>query len=99
MSQPIWIANRPITREDVPLSWIAATRETRADGKVLVTRTDGFYYEIHGSGDVGFQNGDPNSAMAGASKGPYDLLVYPGYSDRQDGLAHATFLVAWRERE
>jgi len=96
MSQPVSIANRPITFDDIPLHWIDADLEPLGGGFFAFKTAQG-YYEVHGDGSVGFA-ADSTGTMSHARKDELNTMVFPAFSDRQDGLAHPTFKVAYRER-
>jgi hypothetical protein len=103
MNWPIWIANRSLTREDIPLQKIAGMMGPRADGKLVVTVDNQGVYEMHSDGTPGF-SADMNSVLAGMtlleSKGRYGLLECPCDQLRvqAEGGVGVTQLVAWWNR-
>ena len=93
MSQAVKYSSHPITLEMPPPQFLDGTLNKRADGKYTITTAQGVL-EVHGDGTYGYAQGGENNAAAGATYVGWNLLEYPGESDRQDGLLHATFLVA-----
>jgi len=93
MTQPVKYAAHPVTLESggAP-ELLDGTLSQRSDGKYTIHTPAGFL-EVHGDGSYGYGS-DENSFMAGAKYLGWNLLEYPCESDRDDGLLHATFLVA-----
>ena len=93
MSQQITFSDRPVGLElSVSPNMKPGTLNKRADGKYTITTAQGAL-EVHGDGSYGYAKDGENNAAAGAKYVGWNLLEYPGESDRQDGLLHATFLV------
>lgn len=95
MSQSIKYAARPVTLEStLSAPALDGVLVKRADGKYTI-RDDahGGYLEVHGDGSYGYAPDGADHFQAGATYVGWNLLEFPGESDRQDGLLHATFLV------
>ena len=88
--------SRPLTREDLgPLTYLPGIMSLRDDGKLQIfNEAEGGFLEVHGDGMYGYVPTE-GTWMAGAKKAAFNLLEYPGISDRAGYPAHATFAIPW----